>query len=247
MKIKSIRLSVFLSIVLLVNGCHTNKNIPLDSYTDGTYAVIYSHTDSHGWIPILEMKIKNGLIQSAWMDYQNPSGELKSDDTSYSNLMKATVGITPFEAYKKMNDSLTESQNSSSIDVITGATHSSEFFIEMSKAALSAASTGKTNLIILDMNDTYLSETDTFDEYGWKSRIAITIMDGKIIDVAYETFNENGELRDDSHNSRINNLESQLIDMQSVEFDESIDDEFKTSKTFKKLAAQALETRVPFK
>ena len=50
--------------------------------------------------------------------------------------MKQTTGISPKEAYEKLEKSLLKTQNFEKVDTVSGATYSSENFIKLLKKSL---------------------------------------------------------------------------------------------------------------
>ena len=230
---------------------------PSSMYTDGTYKVIYSHTDSHDWIPKLDLVIKDGMIDSAQMDYFKPTGELKSEDEGYAATMSGVSGITPADAYVEMNARLVAAQDMDAVDVVTGATHSFEGFVEMVDVALEAAMAGNTALIVLPMNTTYSASEEAYDERGWKGEIAITFENDVITSVVYNEANEEGLTKrdDEAYNAAfleakgVTNkdsviaLEAQLLDVQDINSVDVVTGATSSSTKFMELAKQALAGR----
>lgn len=122
---------LFFILILSVSGCF-NKNM---DYEDGTY---YEETDydDRGWKSTLEVVVGNGNIESVNYEEVNEKGEIKSEDEEYGETMKQTTGISPKEAYKKLEKSLLKTQNIEKVDTISGATYSSENFIKLLKKSL---------------------------------------------------------------------------------------------------------------
>ncbi|MBZ4645351.1 MAG: FMN-binding domain protein [Clostridia bacterium] len=230
------------------------------SYKDGTYKATYSHLDSHGWRPLVEVTISGGKITKAAMNYAKPDGKLKSDDADYAKNMKAKSGITPAEAYAKMNEDLVAKQDIAKVDVVTGATSSSEFFKELVAKALEKAKTGDTTETVLPMNDTYKA-ADKPDERGWKAELAVTFKDGKIEKVVYNEVNDKGEKKRESkeYNDKMKEksgitaadaqaaLENALMKSQDLEKVDVVTGATSTSKRFQELAKQIAAQRVEYK
>lgn len=63
--------------------------------------------------------------------------------------MKAKSGVSSKEATEKLNSQLVEKQNLDDVEVVSGATHTSENFKKSTEALLEAAKEGKTDTIDL--------------------------------------------------------------------------------------------------
>lgn len=272
-KLFTLMLILVLSLSLLA-GCGSDETEPTDAgneeqqetsenqetYVDGNYNVTYSHVDSHGWRPILEVIIKDEKISSAKMDYINPEGNLKSEDENYANAMKNKSDITPSEAFNEMNERLVEKQDIANVDTVTGATGSSESFTKMVQAALENAKSGDTSEIVLPMNDTYTAAEKDFDDHGWKASVSITFEDGNITEVEYNEIDKDGNLKKDdkeynksmaeksgiSAKDAMAQLEASLIEKQDVESIDAITGATGTVSRFKTLVNEALNQRVPY-
>lgn len=102
---------------------------------------------------------------------------------------------------------------------------------------------------------TYKAEQPSFDSYGWKGQIEITINDGKISNVVYNEVDKNGKFkRDDKQyadkmkaeknvtpKEADEKLQQSLIDKQDTSKVDTVAGATETSKTFKELADQALK------
>lgn len=230
-------------------------------YKDGTYFATYSHIDSHGWRPQVEITIEGGKITKAMMDYVKPDGSLKSKDEKYAKAMKNKSGTAPAEAYAKLNEDLVAKQDITKVDSVSGATHSAEWFVEMATAALEKAKTGDTSETVLPMNDTYTASEAEFDDHGWKSEIAITFKDDKIVEVVYNEVNDKGEKKreNEEYNTKMKDksgisavdaqaaLEKALVDSQDADAVDVVSGATSTSEKFKALAKEAMEKRVAYK
>ncbi|WZL72267.1 FMN-binding protein [Clostridiaceae bacterium 35-E11] len=268
---KLLTLGLVLMLVLsLFAGCAQKTEAPATEteapatdtvYTDGTYFATYSHIDSHGWRPQVEITIEDGKITKAMMDYVKPDGSLKSKDEKYAETMKSKSGTAPAEAYAQLNEDLVAKQDITKVDSVSGATHSAEWFVEMTTAALEKAKTGDTSETVLPMNDTYTASEAEFDDHGWKSEIAITFKDDKIAEVVYNEVNDKGEKKRESeeYNTKMKAksgvsavdaqtaLEKAFVDSQDIEAVDVVSGATSTSEKFKALAKEAMAKRVAYK
>lgn len=125
MKYKKFILFAFVMILILLSLSNITKGESL--LEDGTYLEETKYDDL-GCKSVLKMKIVDNEIME--VDYNEVSlgGFYKSEDIEYSKAMKNTVGVSPKEAYKYLENQLLKTQNIHSVDIITGATESSEKF-----------------------------------------------------------------------------------------------------------------------
>jgi major membrane immunogen (membrane-anchored lipoprotein) len=148
-----------LLILTMVSGCTRNENTPETppttetppadntpvtppaeeggegGFTDGTFNA-EGEADERGWKPKIEIVVENGEITEANYDEVNEEGNLKSEDQEYAKSMSGQSGVTPAEAYQQLEDSLIETQDPDQVDTVSGATSSSDKFIELAKEAL---------------------------------------------------------------------------------------------------------------
>lgn len=67
------------------------------------------------------------------------NGKFKRDDADYASKMKAKNNITPKEVDEKLQQELVDSQDTSKVDTVAGATESSKTFKELAEQALKDA------------------------------------------------------------------------------------------------------------
>ena len=92
--------------------------------------------DENGWKSFLELTFDGDTITDATFDYINEAGELKSNDEGYNTMMKDKSGVSAAEAMEALTADLLAKQNPEDVDVVTGATGTSEGFIELAKQAI---------------------------------------------------------------------------------------------------------------
>nr|WP_254867973.1 FMN-binding protein [Treponema pallidum] len=81
-------------------------------------------------------------------DYQHKEGRFKSQDADYHRVMYASSGIGPEKAFRELADALLEKGNPEMVDVVTGATVSSQSFRRLGAALLQSARRGEKEAII---------------------------------------------------------------------------------------------------
>ncbi|HFU4011701.1 FMN-binding protein [Streptococcus suis] len=118
------------------------------AWKDGTYTA-ESAADDYGYKIVHTITIKDGKITESNFDYQAEDGSLKSENEEYNTKMKEKSGVSAAEALEKLNAALVETQ-SADVEVVSGATHTSEDFVKSTTALLAAAAEGKTETIQLD-------------------------------------------------------------------------------------------------
>ncbi|MDG4513422.1 FMN-binding protein [Streptococcus suis] len=117
------------------------------AWKDGTYKA-ESGFDERGWKFVHEITIKDGKITASTADYEDKDGNLKSENAEYNTTMKEKSGISSAEATDKLDEELLAAQ-SADVEVVSGATHTSENFKKSTEALLKAAEEGKTDTITL--------------------------------------------------------------------------------------------------
>lgn len=131
-KLLLLGLIVILTISIIV-GCAEKPAAA--KFEDGSYSA-ESELDDHGWKGVIEITVKDGLITSVDYNEVNAEGQLKTEDTEYSDTMKSVSNISPAEAYEKLEASLVDQQDVDKVELVSGATGSAELFKELAKQAL---------------------------------------------------------------------------------------------------------------
>ena len=99
-------------------------------------------------------KMKDGTytleITESNYDNVNKDGKSKTQDTKYEANMKKVNKVGPKEYIPELNKSLVAKQSPAKVDVVSGATHSSDTFILYADQLVNAAQNGNTNKIEVD-------------------------------------------------------------------------------------------------
>ena len=128
-------------------SCGTSNESKLK---DGDYTVETSEADEHGYKAKLSIKISDGKITEAkYNEFNSETNAMKREDKGYNEKMTEVSGIGPAEYEPKLEKALIEKQ-SSDIDVITGATGSSNQFKKLAEKVLKNAEEGKTEATLVD-------------------------------------------------------------------------------------------------
>lgn len=130
----------------------TEESVVAESSTiqDGTYSLEEKNLDDNGWSVIFDMTVEDGQITKSNYDYVNDAGELKTKDAEYQKSMKEKVGTGPAEYIPAYNKALIDAQDPADVEVVSGATHSHELFVDYAQQLVDAATEGNTEKIEID-------------------------------------------------------------------------------------------------
>lgn len=117
---------------------------------DGTYTLETKDFDENGWKVNFSMTVAGGEITESNYDYVNAEGALKSEDEDYQKRMSDKVGVGPQEYLPELNQQLVETQDPEQVEVVSGATSSSESFKKYAQMLIDAAKEGNTEKIVAD-------------------------------------------------------------------------------------------------
>lgn len=150
MKKRTICLTATLLFVLTLLFSNLALGAPKQLYKDGTYKAEESVYDKYGgYKATVTITIKAGKITKATYDAFTKDGKAKSKDAAYEANMSKTNKIGPKEYMAQLPAQLVKVQNADKVDVVTGATHSTENFKQLTKLALDNAKKGiKTTAIL---------------------------------------------------------------------------------------------------
>lgn len=124
-----------------------NPSAPLQ---DGEYSLKELNPDAHGWSTYINMTVEGGKITAVDWNYVNGEGTLKSEDEGYQQAMTEKSGVGPKEFIPQLANSLIEKQNAAEVEVVTGATSSSNNFKMYVVQLIHAAQKGDTTPIEVD-------------------------------------------------------------------------------------------------
>lgn len=118
---------------------------------DGTYTLSEKNLDDNGWRTEFSITVDGGEITESNYQNLNEAGELKTEDEEYQTAMAdKTGGVGPQQYIPELNEQLVETQDPTAVEVVTGATHSSESFKEYAQQLVDAAAEGNTETIEID-------------------------------------------------------------------------------------------------
>ncbi|HBK3298269.1 TPA: FMN-binding protein [Enterococcus faecalis] len=203
------------------------KKVAGGDLKDGTYK-LEEKNEKNGYRAVFEMTVKDGKITESKYDNINAEGKSKTEDTKYEESMKAKSGVGPKEYIKQLNDSFVKAQSASGVEVVTGATHSSESFQNYAQQLIQAAQAGNTDTIEIDngatLKDGTYSLKEKNDSNGYHTTFSMTVKDGKVTESNYDNVNADGKSKKDD-----TEYESKMKDVAGVgpkEYIETLNKEF---------------------
>ncbi|MCV6014474.1 FMN-binding protein [Enterococcus faecalis] len=203
------------------------KKVAGGDLKDGTYK-LEEKNEKNGYRAVFEMTVKDGKITESKYDNINADGKSKTEDTKYEESMKAKSGVGPKEYIKQLNDSFVKAQSASGVEVVTGATHSSESFQNYAQQLIQAAQAGNTDTIEIDngaaLKDGTYSLKEKNDSNGYHTTFSMTVKDGKVTESNYDNVNADGKSKKDD-----TEYESKMKDVVGVgpkEYIETLNKEF---------------------
>ena len=128
----------------------TETTTEASALKDGSYRAEYNTADQRGWKAFVETTVEGGQITAATFDYANEEGALKSADEAYNTSMKEKAGTSPAEFGPALAESLVASQDPAKVDVVTGATHSTEDFKTLATALMANMQEGNTEVVVVE-------------------------------------------------------------------------------------------------
>ncbi|MEG1180769.1 MAG: FMN-binding protein [Oscillospiraceae bacterium] len=138
-------LSLAMALLLLFASCNGEVKIK-----DGIYRAEYSDYDQHGYKDFVEVTFKDNKVESVVADaVSGEDGSLKSSSAKFRDAMEPISGTYPEKYYKDLINQYIEKAKSDNLDVIAGATESSNSFISLIKALEKAVISGNTETVVV--------------------------------------------------------------------------------------------------
>lgn len=170
------------------------STLPL--YIDGTYEVEMPEYED-GWKEYIIVALSDGRVAAVEYDAKNETGGLRSEDEAYKNSMiSAGSGTWPEDYGQKLVDSFLAAGSPDEIEMVAGATASSQNFKKLMRTALEHAREGETGLWVAPWYEdgVYRAEMAKADQ-GWKEFVEITIQGGRIARVAFDAQDADGNYK----------------------------------------------------
>jgi len=178
---------------------------------DGVYYAEEDSFDTHGWKGMMTLTVKNGKITEVFYDEVSKSGELKSLNNSYSQMMKSVSKVAPKEAAEKLSSSLVAKQDPAKVDAVTGATDSSVRFRALAQKALKEGPEKKSG----NYYPGFYTAESTYDSHGYKAYAAVLINGGKVTNAWFGELDKSGAVK--SANTTYSNMMKQVSKVSPAE------------------------------
>lgn len=173
------------------------KQIAGAKLKDGTYKLVEDNYD-HGYKVKMSMTVKNGKVTDASYDQVNKDGKSKTQDAAYEKQMKKYSKVGPKEYIDTLSKEFkANGANVNGIQVVSGATSSSDNMRNYASQLVQAAQRGDTATIHINNNaklkdGTYKLETLNYD-HGYHQVYTSIVKGGKVSDLKYDQVNKQGE------------------------------------------------------
>lgn len=143
---------VTLSSALLLAACGSESATETTEggLQDGTYSLEELNFGGTGWKESLEIVVDGGEITDATYTSLDEEGNDKLEDEGYQETMSGVTGVGPQDFIPELEDSLVDTQNPADVEVVTGATSTSEKFKDYAQQLVDAAEEGNTDTIEVD-------------------------------------------------------------------------------------------------
>lgn len=208
---KSLPLILVLFIILLVtvltSGCDKknlindpatgiiNPPVGLPTLLDGKYTTSTQFYDTRGYAQQLDINIKNGIItQASFKEIsQNKLDRLtqEGEEKTWESLEPLTLS----SLYYRLYSDLLLTQNPDNIQIISGATQTTERFIELAKTGINQAGKGNHEPEKIETSDTYIIRSQT-DPDGYQGTLTATFKGSNLITLSYDEIRpEDGKLK----------------------------------------------------
>lgn len=152
---KKLLATVTLSSALLLAACGTDGTTDTvdGGLQDGTYTIEDVNFGETGWKESLSIVIDGGEITDANWSSVNEDGDNKIEDEDYQETMTNVTGTGPQDYIPALEDGLVDAQDPAEVEVVTGATSTSEKFQDYAQQLVDAAEEGNTDTIEVDNQD----------------------------------------------------------------------------------------------
>jgi len=144
---------LFLGSALVLTGCGDTEESAEGELQDGTYRIEELNCGSTGWKEALEIVVDGGAITDANFESVNEDDVNKIEDEDYQETMTNVSGTGPQDFIPELEEQIVGMEKPSDVEVVTGATSTSEKIQEWAEELYSAAEEGNTDTIQVDNQD----------------------------------------------------------------------------------------------
>lgn len=139
-----------LGSALVLTGCGDSEEAAGEELQDGTYRVEDLNFGSTGWKEALEIVVDGGEITDANFESINEEGVNKIEDDNYQETMTNVSGTGPQDFIPELEEQIVGMTDPSAVEVVSGATGTSEKVQDYAEQLFEAAKEGNTDTIEID-------------------------------------------------------------------------------------------------
>ena len=144
-----IALLLVIVCAVYMTACSSSKLIP-----NGTYHIEYDTYDATGYKDFVEVTFEDGTITDVKMDAVSESdGSLKSESEEYRADMEQYTDTYPEKYYMDLINQYILTGNSAEVDVVAGATATSNSILILLRALEASLKSGSTETTIIVPRD----------------------------------------------------------------------------------------------
>lgn len=150
---KKILSVLFLGSALVLTACGDSADTTEEAeggLQDGTYRIEELNFGDTGWKEALEIVVDGGAITEANFESVNEEGLNKVEDDEYQETMTNVSGVGPQDFIPELEEQLVGMEDPASVEVVSGATGTSEKVQEWASELYAAAEEGNTDTIEVD-------------------------------------------------------------------------------------------------
>ena len=155
---KKLLMALTLSTTLLLAACggeevstdNGTEDVATEGLQAGTYRLEELNFGETGWKEALEITVADGEITDATWESVDEEGNNKIEDEEYQETMTGVSGTGPQDFIPELENALVEAQDPADVEVVAGATGTSESFKTYAQQLVDAAEEGNTETIEVD-------------------------------------------------------------------------------------------------
>lgn len=192
----------------LINDPATGSIVPPDNLSpllDGKYTISTQFYDNRGYVQQLDLNIKNGIITQVNFREISKNGLDRLTQEGEAKTWEGIGTITLGSLYFRLYNELILTQSSDKIEVISGATQTTERFIELAKTGIDQAAKGNHEPGKIETSDTYTIRSQ-IDPEGYQGVLTATFNGATLISLSYDEI----RLEDGKSKSKLTETDTQL-------------------------------------
>lgn len=134
-------ITTLIFVVIMATGCFNSEPIP-----DGRYTARLEGYDANGYQDFVTLVYQDGVVVEMEADAVHVStGQYKSQDVSLRAAMEAGLGTYPEKYYRALINQYMSHFKASEVEIVAGATTSSNNFIKLLKELERSLKAGNTD------------------------------------------------------------------------------------------------------